>query len=280
MKDCLRSQIGGSGHGSTFEDLNGQWWHIATQTISVRDRFERRLGLWPVYFTADGTMYADTYLGDYPTTLSAPIRNESEEGGGPAVGARWTGWHEISVNKPVTSSSVASPNANSSYAASLAVDTDGVRTWWSAATGDAGEWLQIDLGYDCRVSAVQLNFADEGSDALGRLAAGEVYQYFVETATGSPANGHPLTWRKLPALDRTHNTRDMPHDYVQLSGENFFRHLRLTNVRSAGHALFSVSGLRVFGSCPVQPPAAVSQASIKLVRSETDPRRGLLSWEA
>ena len=264
--------IGGSGHGSTFEDLSGQWWHVATQTISIRDRFERRLGLWPVYFTADGTMYVDSYLGDYPTSLSAaanPLERWQQGAGGEpaaAVGTRWTGWNEISLNKPVKASSTAHATQINSYDASLAVDTDGVRTWWAAATGNAGEWLQLDLGYDCRVSGVQINFADEGSTTLGRLAAGAVYQYYAETATGTAANGHPLTWRRLPALDRTHNTRDMPHDYVELSGGSgsgsdgsIFRHLRITNVRSGANSKFSVSGLRVFGSCPVKPPVRTRQ---------------------
>ena len=65
----------GAGHGSTFRDLNGRWWHIASSTISVRHKFERRLSLLPVTFghaaTSGGaaTMTADAILGDYPTTL-------------------------------------------------------------------------------------------------------------------------------------------------------------------------------------------------------------------
>ena len=33
----------GSGHGSTFQDLGGRWWHVGTSTISVRHQLERRL---------------------------------------------------------------------------------------------------------------------------------------------------------------------------------------------------------------------------------------------
>ncbi len=40
-------------------------------TISVKHMFERRLGLFPVTFDADGTMHADTALGDYPQIAPA-----------------------------------------------------------------------------------------------------------------------------------------------------------------------------------------------------------------
>ena len=79
---------GGSGHGSTFADLDGNYWHIATSTISVRDRFERRLSMFPVFFAPDGTMFADTYFGDYPTRL--PARGESPVRAEAALGTRWS----------------------------------------------------------------------------------------------------------------------------------------------------------------------------------------------
>jgi hypothetical protein len=277
---------GGAGHGSTFQALDGQWWHIATSTISVRDRFERRLSLFPLYFTANGTVYADTYFGDYPTTLPATSRGRAERSG-PPLGARWSGWHLLSLRKNVSASSCAVPTPDPetgrvpSYNASMAVDED-IRTWWSAASGDAGEWLQLDLGDECQVSAVQINFADEGSNTLGRLGAGSTYQYFVEVAASanSSTTEQGLAWRRLPELDRSDNTLDMPHDYVQLSGNAGFRHIRLTCVRSGAGSLFSVSGLRVFGSCPRPPPAKVKQASVKLARDALDPRRGVVSWAA
>ncbi|HEY0257412.1 MAG TPA: family 43 glycosylhydrolase, partial [Candidatus Methylacidiphilales bacterium] len=58
--------IRGAGHSSTFQDLAGHYWHIATMIVGVRDSFERRLGLFPAGFTPDGQLYCNTYLGDYP----------------------------------------------------------------------------------------------------------------------------------------------------------------------------------------------------------------------
>src|SRR5208337_1849665 len=48
--------VTGAGHSSTFAGLDGRFWHIATMTISKRHMFERRLGLFPTYFTKDGEL--------------------------------------------------------------------------------------------------------------------------------------------------------------------------------------------------------------------------------
>ncbi len=44
----------GAGHGSTFADRYGNYWHIGTITISQKHMFERRLGLYPTFFDEDG----------------------------------------------------------------------------------------------------------------------------------------------------------------------------------------------------------------------------------
>ncbi len=66
--------VAGAGHGSTFQDINGNYWHICTATISVRHIWERRLSLYPVFFDADGEMYAYTGFGDYPMIIARPPR--------------------------------------------------------------------------------------------------------------------------------------------------------------------------------------------------------------
>ena len=58
--------ITGAGHGCTFKDKNGKYWHIGTMTISVRHMFERRLGISPVAFDEDGHIHCNTDWGDYP----------------------------------------------------------------------------------------------------------------------------------------------------------------------------------------------------------------------
>ena len=46
----------GAGHGDTFLDKYGNWWHVSSTVISQRFLFERRIGFYPVVFTKDGGM--------------------------------------------------------------------------------------------------------------------------------------------------------------------------------------------------------------------------------
>ena len=45
------------------------YWKAATNSISVRHMFERRVSFYPAGFDKDGYLYTDTYLGDYPMFL-------------------------------------------------------------------------------------------------------------------------------------------------------------------------------------------------------------------
>ena len=47
----------GAGHGGTFLDNWGNYWHVSTISISVKNNFERRLGIWPAGFDNDGVLY-------------------------------------------------------------------------------------------------------------------------------------------------------------------------------------------------------------------------------
>ncbi len=40
----------GAGHGSTYQDPFGNWWHISTMVVNVKNNFERRIGIWPAGF--------------------------------------------------------------------------------------------------------------------------------------------------------------------------------------------------------------------------------------
>ena len=135
-------------------------------TISVRHMFERRLGLFPAGFAADGQLFCNTYLGDYPQFVPGTTKNPAKNS---------PGWMLLSYNKSATASSTLEQ-----FPIKNAFDED-VRTWWSAASGNAGEWLQVDLGKPCRIDAVQINFADQGVTNLNRMV-GDSYRYFVEVS--------------------------------------------------------------------------------------------------
>ena len=53
----------------------------------------------------------------------------------------------------------------SGHPTSLALNED-IRTWWSASSGRAGEWFEVDLGAVCELRAVQTNFADRAPEPI------------------------------------------------------------------------------------------------------------------
>ena len=106
----------------------------------------------------------------------------------------------------------------------------------------------LDLERTRTVAAVQVNFADEGvsKEAYGRkLHYG--YQYRLE---GSRDGKNWIT-----VLDRSENTKDMPHDYVQLPEMLKLRFLKVTNMGQVpAGSLFAISDLRVFGPAEGKAP--------------------------
>jgi hypothetical protein len=75
------------------------------------------------------------------------------------------GWMLLNYKKPIAVSSTLG-----TYAANNANDED-LKTYWSAATSNKGEWIQSDLGNVSTVNAIQINYADQDvdSDRLGKV---------------------------------------------------------------------------------------------------------------
>lgn len=238
--------ITGSGHGSTFQGPAGQWWHMGTMTISARHIFERRLGLFPTRFTRNGEMIADTYLADYPHYYD---------------GSRGlTGWMLLSRKKAATASS-----SLPGHEAEKAADED-VRTWWSAATGNPGEWFQLDLGGMKTIQALQVNLADQDATTIG--VSHEVYRYVIEASNDGRA------WRTIVPEGAT--GRDAPHAYHILPRPVSARFVRIRNLQSPNGARFSLYDLRVFGNAAVKMPSPVTGAVAHRIAS--DPRRAQFQW--
>jgi hypothetical protein len=245
--------IGSAGHAGTFQDARGNWWRVVTMVISVAHKFERRLGIFPAGFDADGVMRTDTWLGDYPQYLPGLARD-------PLAG-NLAGWMVLSARRPATASS-----SLAGHPPALAAD-ENVMTHWSAATGNPGEWLQLDLGAPATVHAVQVNLAEEGATVLGRVGS-VAPRYRVEASLDG------ARWRTI--VDRAANERDATHDYVQLPEPVEARHVRVTNVRAAAGGTFSVRDLRVFGLAPGAPPAAVTGVAVR--RDPADDRSATITW--
>jgi xylan 1,4-beta-xylosidase len=244
----------GAGHGSTFQDPFGGWWHVSTGVVNVKNNFERRIGIWPAGFDADDILYCNTAFGDYPQFLPAEKKDHSK--------GNFTGWMLLNYNKPVQVSSTFG-----SYAANNAVDED-IRTYWSAASSAPHEWIQTDLGDPCEVYAVQINYADQDVDSsfLGKIP-GTYHQYILwQSADGK-------NWKIL--ADKSHNHTDVPHDYLELSKPVLTRYLKLENIHMPT-GKFAISGLRAFGKGSGSKPDTVKQFLI--LRSEDDPRNALIKW--
>jgi len=232
--------------------LSGNYWHISSMIVGVRADFERRLGLFPAGFTADGQLFCDTYLGDYPQY--PPGTKIDPEHPTP-------GWMLLSYHKAAEASSTLDQ-----HPVEYAFD-ENIHQWWSAKTGDKGEWLKVDLGKPCRIEAIQTNFMDQDAQAFGMLN-GDAYQYIIEVSDDG------TNW--TTCVDKSQNLVDSPHDYVQLSAPVTARYVRLTNVHCPAGAKLSISGFRIFGNGMGTPPNPVE--GVKASRSSADPRLATVSW--
>ena len=246
---------GGAGHGSTFPDEYGNYWHIATMSISIRHMFERRLGLFPAAFDKDGVLRTFTAFGDYPAIMpDRKVDFEKEN--------TFTGWMLLSYNKKAEASS-----AMDEFPVSNAFDED-IRTWWSAVTGNSGEWLSVELDDASTVHAVQVNFADNGS----KLKPGSkeiFYRYRIL------ASKDGKSWDVL--ADKSNNTADACHDYIQLEKPVQTRFIKIENV-SVPDGTFSLYDLRIFGTREGNTPAEVNEFTV--ARNEADTRKAIVEWPA
>jgi xylan 1,4-beta-xylosidase len=242
----------GAGHGATFQDNWKNYWHVSTISISVKNNFERRIGIWPAGFDQDGVMFCNQAFGDYPTYL--PDGTEDH------LKSRFTGWMLLNFNKPVMVSST-----YGSYYSNFAVDED-IKTYWSAETGNPGEWIQSDLGTISTVMAIQINYADQDAEFLGK-STGAYHQYrILESKDGKK-------WNIL--VDKSKNMADVPHDYVELPRPVQTRYLKLENLHMPT-GKFSISGFRVFGKGTSQAPSSVTGFTV--LRTEKDKRSAWIKW--
>ncbi len=242
----------GAGHGSTFSDSYGNMWHIGTITISQKHIFERRLGMHPVFYDSDRTMYCVTRYGDYPLIIpKRRIRRFADI---------FPGWMLLSFEKKVeVSSSV------DSLPPSLMTDED-IRTYWAAESGSGDEYVIMDLGNNCRVNAIQVNFAEHNTEIYGR--AGNLFHRFTIGYSGDVTS-----WNLL--IDNSAGKTDNTHFYRQLDKPVICRYLRISNIEVPG-GNFAISGFRVFGKGSGKLPG--KPEGFMAVRDQEDRRSIILSW--
>ena len=272
QSDPLSFKLGGfvrgAGHGATFQDNFDNYWHISTTVISVKNTFERRLGIWPAGFDSDDIMYCNTTFGDYPHYIP-DARFKGASYGADGKSPYFTGWMLLNFSKPVQVSSTLG-----GYHANFAVD-ELAKTYWSAKTGDKGEWIQSDLGTVSTVNAIQVNYADQDISFTKEMdtiflgkTIGLSHQYRIHYSVDGKK------WKLL--VDKSRNTKDVPHDYIELENPVQARFIKLENIKMPT-GKFAISGLRVFGNGNGEKPRPVE--GFIVLRTEKDKRSAFIKWK-
>ena len=251
----------GAGHGSTIADKYGNYWHAATMRISVNHDFERRVGLFPAGFDADGVLFCNQNFADYPHEIPA---------GKFDAAAVQPCWMLLSYRKAVTASSTAEGSAPANAV------NETCRDWWSAGSDKPGEWLCVDLGAESDVRAIQVNMADEklvvdfpadsyGDDRKTRRieTRPQLSHYRVETSL----DGETWTLREDVA-------RECSNGYYAYADGIRARYIRVMGGALPYGQTLRISGLRVFGNGAGARPAAAKAAAVRV-----DALDGKISWQ-
>ena len=226
----------GAGHGSTMRDKENNLWHTSTMRISVNHQFERRVGIWPAGFDADGELFCNQNYGDWPIAVA----------GGKDDPWREPQWYLLSYAKPTKCSSFAEGKG-----ADQAVNED-AKTWWRADSTEGGQWLEVDLEKPMDVRAIQINFAD---DALPIASPGKIQGTATQPRYIEERDLH-TRWMLEGSVDgkeyfiiedKTKAETDLPHDFIVREKGIRVRFVRLTIVEIPYDVTPCISGLRVFG---------------------------------
>lgn len=225
----------GAGHGSTMEDLHGNLWHTATMRISMNHKFERRIGLWPAGIDEEGELFCNQRYGDWPMAV-ALLKMDP-----------WKApeWFLLSYGAKASASS-----AEDGKGPELAVD-ENVQTWWRATGSEPGEWLQVDLGCEVDVRAVQINFADDKiqidipGKTRGVLQPRYIEEEKLHTRWILEGSRDGAEWFLLE--DKSQADTSLAHDLVVKEKGVWLRYVKLTVLEIPYDQKPCVSGVRVFG---------------------------------
>jgi len=265
--------LNGAGHGSTVKDNKGNYWHYGTMAISVNFYFERRIGMYPAGFEEDGQMYVNTAYGDFPHFLpDTEVKNHKE---------RFSNWMLLSYNKAVKVSSVIKdtqmniieksergyvPEPEKIDYSGKMVNDEKIRTFWVVKNNSNKIEMEMDLGKEMTVNALQINFQEFNANTFTRAAA-SAQQFIVEKSFDGE------NWDVF--VDYSNNTKDVPHAYIELNSPIKARFIRFKNIHHPNQYL-AISEFRVFGNGGGTIPSSPKQ--FKVIRQE-DTRNADLSWK-
>ena len=224
--------VQGAGHGSTFQDAQGNWWNTGTPWIGANWTFERRVGLWPAAFAPDGQMMVSTRFGDFPHYVPDHRVADPE--------ALFTGWMLLSYRKRAQAS-----GSVAGHGPGDATD-ENPRSFWLSPDKAPGATLTIDLGAVKTIRAVQVDFADYQAGRFGD--APDIYTEFQLQSSRDGREWRPLARTEAPRRDR-------PNAYFELPRPTAARFVRYVHGHIGG-AHLAIADLRVFGSAGGVAPAA------------------------
>jgi hypothetical protein len=248
----------GAGHGSTMRDGFENLWHTATMRISMNHQFERRVGIWPAGFDQDGELFCNQRYGDWPLSVEQgqmePWRNPE--------------WYLLSYRKDMIASSYEEGKEPEKAA------DENVQTWWRAASEKSGQWLQMDLGKEYDVRAVQVNFADDKIEipVPGEIRGTTQARYIEEI-------DHVTRWILEGSLDgeeyfvvedKSQVQTNLPHDFVVKEEGMRLRFLKLTILEIPYDQKPCISGLRVFGIGDGEKPAIPEFSAVRISDIDMD----------
>lgn len=251
----------GAGHGSTFKDKNGQLWTICMIPAWYGGRGGGEIVLFPTAVDAEGVMHSNTAFGDYPQYYPGIKEN--------AVDNNFTGWMLLSNKKYVEVSSTLE-----GFKAGNAVD-ENFMTKWCAKTGDPGEYMTVDLGKECDIYALQVNFDRQDATVevgrgFGQASALTRYQSYTVNISNDNTN-----WTTL--IDKSNNAIDNRHDYTELQAPVKARYVKVTNVFTHDNGKFSIQELRIFGNPDKAKFTEVT--NVLAARNPEDRREATITWQ-
>jgi xylan 1,4-beta-xylosidase len=253
--------VRGAGHGSTFHDKNGQLWTICMIPAFYGGRGGGEMVLFPTAVDAEGVMHSNTAFGDYPQYYPGIKEN--------AVDNNFTGWMLLSHKKYTEVSSTLA-----GYGAGNAVDED-FMTHWCAETGDPGEYMTVDLGKECNIYAVQVNFDRQDPKVeVGRGFAMPAPLSRYQSYTVEVSNDNK-NWSKL--IDKSNNTVDNRHDYTELQEPVKARYVKVTNVFTHDEGKFAIQELRIFGNPEKAKFTKIN--NVMAARNLEDRRDATITWQ-
>ncbi len=246
--------MGSAGHSCVFQDKYGNWWQASTMWVGKYTGFERRIGLFPVKFDKERRMKVYTRMGEYPMVIPQKKFDPDQQ--------YLAGWNLLSLRKKCTASS-SLPRQTPDQASD-----ENIRTWWSAKTGNPGEWFQMDLGAMKTVRAVQLNFTEQDMKRSDEVAD-DYNAYKLYTSQDGK------TWTL--EIDKSKNKKGNTHDYIELNIPKKIRYIKVENIHSPKGGKFALSDLRVFGKGNGKRP--VISKNITAERDKKDARYSTVIWE-